>query len=268
MKVSIVTISYNQAQYLEQCIQSVLEQKYSDIEYIIVDPGSTDGSREIIERYRDRIDKIIFEPDNGPADGLNKGFDQATGRIFGFLNADDYFLSGAIKTIVSAFQSNTGKDVICGNALIVSKEGETLRRFYSRSFSPLRAVYGAATLPQQATFFKAGSFRRAGGFNARNNIAWDGELWIDLALCGARFGRIDEFLAAFRFYKESVTFTKHSSLELSRYLDAMFNKVRGRDKARIDDVLRLTLKGLEYIENPRILIDRLLHGPVLKLEQE
>ena len=84
MKFSIVTISYNQAQFLEQAIRSVIEQDYPDVEYIVVDPGSTDGSREIIERYRDRIDRIIFEPDKGPADGLNKGFAQATGDVFGF----------------------------------------------------------------------------------------------------------------------------------------------------------------------------------------
>ncbi len=78
MKVSVVTISYNQAEFLEQCIRSVIEQDYDDIEYIVVDPGSTDGSRDIIEKYHDYIDHIIFEPDCGPADGLNKGFAHAT----------------------------------------------------------------------------------------------------------------------------------------------------------------------------------------------
>ena len=86
MKISVVTISYNQAGYLKQCIDSVLNQDYPDIEYIIVDPGSTDGSREIIESYGDRVIKI-FEPDTGPANGLNKGFHRATGDIFYFIKA-------------------------------------------------------------------------------------------------------------------------------------------------------------------------------------
>ena len=74
LKFSIVTISFNQARFLEQAILSVISQDYLNIQYIVVDPGSTDGSRDIIEKYHNHIDKIIFEPDNGPADGLNKGF--------------------------------------------------------------------------------------------------------------------------------------------------------------------------------------------------
>ena len=94
MKISVVTISFNQAKYLRQCIDSVLNQNYQNIEYIIVDPGSTDGSRQIIESYGDRVIKI-FEKDAGPADGLNMGFSRATGDIFYFINSDDYVLPGA-----------------------------------------------------------------------------------------------------------------------------------------------------------------------------
>jgi glycosyltransferase involved in cell wall biosynthesis len=78
-KISIVTISYNQAGFIAECIESVLAQDYHNFEYIIVDPGSTDGSREIIARYSDRISLIVLDPDNGPADGLNKGFSLAFG---------------------------------------------------------------------------------------------------------------------------------------------------------------------------------------------
>ena len=97
MKLSIVTISFNQADYLEEAMVSILEQDYDDIEYIIVDAGSTDGSRDIIERYRDRIAVVVLEPDEGPADGLNKGFARASGDIYGYLNADDAFLPGNVE---------------------------------------------------------------------------------------------------------------------------------------------------------------------------
>lgn len=79
MKVSIVTICFNQAAFIEEAIRSVIDQDYSNIEYIVIAAGSTDGSREIIERYRDRIATVLFEPDRGPADGLYKGFALATG---------------------------------------------------------------------------------------------------------------------------------------------------------------------------------------------
>src|SRR5260370_8827288 len=85
-KVSIVTISFNQAPFLERAIRSVVEQDYPDVEYIVVDPGSTDGSRDIIERYRSRISKIILEPDTAPANGLNKGFAATRGQIFFYTN--------------------------------------------------------------------------------------------------------------------------------------------------------------------------------------
>ncbi len=88
MKVSIVTISFNQAEFLERAMRSVLTQDYPDVEYIVVDPGSTDGSRALITAQGSRI-KAILEKDNGPADGLNKGFASATGEIFGYINADD-----------------------------------------------------------------------------------------------------------------------------------------------------------------------------------
>ena len=89
MKFSVVTVSFNQRQYLEEALTSVLEQDYPAIEYIVVDPGSTDGSRELIESFRDRLASIVFEADQGAADGLNKGFQRASGDIFGFLNSDD-----------------------------------------------------------------------------------------------------------------------------------------------------------------------------------
>ena len=88
MKISVVTISYNQAHYLERCLDSVLSQDGVELEYIVVDAYSSDGSREILERYRDRLSTLIVEKDNGPPDGLNKGFSHATGDIFYYLNSD------------------------------------------------------------------------------------------------------------------------------------------------------------------------------------
>ena len=98
MKFSVVTISFNQRQYLMEALTSVLAQDYPAIEYIVVDPGSTDGSRELIESFRSRLDRVIFEPDQGAAEGLNKGFQQASGDIFGFLNSDDVLLPGAMRS--------------------------------------------------------------------------------------------------------------------------------------------------------------------------
>lgn len=261
MRISIVTISYNQAPFLEQAIRSVIEQDYPDLEYIVVDPGSTDGSREIIERFRNRIDKIILEPDAGPADGLNKGFAQATGHVFGFLNSDDYLLPGALRTVAETFAAVPHKDVLSGHALVVDADGREINRFYSRRYSPMRYVYGAATIAQQSTFFKAAAFRRTRGFNVENRTAWDGELWVDLALSGAQFGRIPDLLSAFRVYGGSITGRGGQATEaFLQYKDRMFVKVKGRERRCGDWLVRLMFKVFEYALHPEVAMSRLLYG--------
>ena len=99
MKFSVVTISFNQIEFLEEALKSVFCQKGVEIEFIVVDPGSTDGSRELIDRYREQIDHVLFEPDAGPADGLNKGFALATGDIYCYLNSDDVFETDAFRRV-------------------------------------------------------------------------------------------------------------------------------------------------------------------------
>ena len=122
-RVSIVTISFNQASFLEECVLSVLSQKANDVEYIVVDPGSTDASRDILQRYADRIDTRILEPDHGPADGLNKGFAAGSGDIFGYINADDRYVAGAIEFVRTFFLENPAVDVLCGAIRIIDRHG-------------------------------------------------------------------------------------------------------------------------------------------------
>ncbi len=204
MKVSIVTISYNQARFLEQTIKSVLNQDYPNIEYIVVDPGSTDGSREIIEKYRDRIAHVIFEPDRGPADGLNKGFSLAKGDIYAYLNSDDLLMPGAVSHFVSLF-AKYDVDVISGHGYKIDDTGKIIGKTFSHLFDPVAFVFGACILIQQSTFCRAEIFKQVGGFNIDNKISWDGELWFDMALSGARFKRVDGYWSCFRMHSESIT---------------------------------------------------------------
>ncbi len=122
MKFSIVTISFNQGRFLERTIRSVIAQKGVDLEYIVVDPGSTDDSREIIERYRRDITRVVFEKDRGPADGLNKGFACASGEIYGYLNADDVFEPGALRRVAAYFERLPDVDVVCGHCWVTDFE--------------------------------------------------------------------------------------------------------------------------------------------------
>lgn len=114
-KISIITACYNSEQTIEQTIQSVLGQTYENIEYIIIDGASTDRTMEVVEKYRDKIDKIVSEPDEGIYDAFNKGVSKSTGTIVHFLNAGDYYLdNGVLETILERFKKDSTLDYVHG----------------------------------------------------------------------------------------------------------------------------------------------------------
>lgn len=228
-RVSIVTISFNQAPFLDECLRSVWSQDAREVEYIAVDPGSTDASRDILGRHAHRIDKLILEPDRGPADGLNKGFAAATGDIFGYLNADDRYAAGAIGFARDFFEEHPDVDVLCGAIRIIDRQGRaSLRARTSDRFDLAHYAAGTCTIGQQATFFRRRAFEKAGGFNAENRINWDGELLVDMALAGARFETTGKILGDFRVYAESITGSKRHIGRLLREHERIAEKIRAQ----------------------------------------
>jgi glycosyltransferase involved in cell wall biosynthesis len=265
MKISLVTISFNQAPYLEQALCSVLDQDYPDLEYIVVDPGSTDGSRDIIQRHRDRIARIIFEPDKGPADGLNKGFAAASGAIFGYLNSDDRLLPGALARVAHAFGNYPQADLIYGHGYVIDRAGRVLRRFRSDRFNLRRSAYGNSIILQQATFWRAEPFWAVGGFNPRNRLSWDGEFWIDLALAGKRFQRVDEYWACFRAHEESITHNFHTNkadTPFGREQRRLLEKALQRPHEPGDSLRAATTRIEKWLVDPKNLWLRLFGGAV------
>jgi glycosyltransferase involved in cell wall biosynthesis len=203
---SIVTISFQQARYLPECLGSVISQRTQGVQYVVVDPGSTDGSREIIEAHRGGIDMVRLEPDAGPADGLNRGMALCTGEVLGYINADDRLCPGAIDYVRRYFLRHPEVDVLCGSIRIVDAEGRAALRRRTPDRFDLRAyAMGVCTVGQQATFFRRSAFGAAGGFNGDNRISWDGELLVDMALAGARFSAVRRVLGDFRVYATSIT---------------------------------------------------------------
>lgn len=264
MKVSIVTISFNQASFLPACIESVLGQNYENIEYIVVDAGSTDGSRDIIERYSSRISQVIFEPDEGPADGLNKGFRCATGDVFGCLNADDIMLPGAIRHVVESFMRAPATDVLCGNGFQIDEGGGLVRKIYSTSWSLRGYAYGACNVVQQATFFRREIFFKSGGFNQANRICWDGELLVDMALAGAKVTNTSEFLGGFRVYSGSITGSgEHQSQIYLNTTSRIAEKIMGRPLTKTDRILSLFYQFLKHARYPLATF----HGGVWKMKR-
>lgn len=250
MKISIVTISYNQSKYLRDCIDSVLTQGYSDLEYIIVDPGSTDGSREIIDSYGDQVIKI-FEKDNGPANGLNKGFALATGDIFGYVNSDDMLLPNALKSVAYEFNRKKCVDILCGHGYSIDASGCLTGKIMATRFFPWLYALGGVNIFQQGTFFKKSCFIDANGFNEVNQTCWDAELLLDMSLNGANFIVRDLNLALFRVHDESITGTGRLNVLYQKDQDRLFEKAFGKTFIKLNFILFILGRLMKVIINPK-----------------
>lgn len=266
MKISVVTISFNQAEFLERTILSVLEQRGPgiEVEYIVVDPGSTDGSRDIIAKYRDSFAAVILEPDAGPADGLNRGFARATGDLFFYLNSDDTVLPGAFAAALREFERDPDLDVLCGHSWAIDEDDVRLRRIWSDPFSRLAVAYGASIQMQPSTYFRAETFRKVGGFNAANRLSWDGELLANMYAAGAKMRTVNQFLSNYRLHAESITGGAVSEERFWRDYEARFRRIMGRDIKPYDRLVRALWWGYRQFRNPAAFFERLLHGPVYR----
>jgi glycosyltransferase involved in cell wall biosynthesis len=181
MLVSIITPSYNQAKFLEATIQSVLSQEGVEIEYIIVDGGSTDGSREIIEKYAGRLAWWVSEKDKGQTDAINKGFARATGDVLAWLNSDDVLLPGAVKSAVDYLSAHPEVGLVYGDANFIDENGSEIGQFPAAQTDYARLRRGYVHIPQQASFFRADLWRRVGPLDPSFFFAMDYDLWIRLA---------------------------------------------------------------------------------------
>ena len=275
---SIVTISYNQARYLDRALRSVLEQDYPHLEYIVIDPGSTDGSRDIIERYRSRIAHIVFERDAGSADGLNKGFGIATGSLFGFVNSDDALLPGAISRVVDAFERYPDADVISGHGYMIDTEGRVIRRFYSDQASAAAYAHRACFLMQQSTFFKREAFERTRGFDTEAKIWWDGELFLEMCLAGCKFRVVDDFWSIFTIHGESLSGQELLDLRTERArkhqlivqeaADRVYRKAMGRPMSERARLLLPYFRALRILRHPFRTTVRLLEKAGVPLDRD
>ena len=181
MLVSVITPSFNQAAYIEETILSVLNQDYPQVEYIIVDGGSTDVSREIIERYADRLAWWVSERDRGQTDAINKGFAHAKGEILAWLNSDDTYLPGAIAEAAAFLEANPQAGMVYGDANLVDQQGTLLGKFPARQTDYRRLRRGYVHIPQQAAFFRASLWRQVGPLDPSFYFAMDYDLWVRLA---------------------------------------------------------------------------------------
>ncbi len=243
LKISIVTLSFNQREYLQEAIESVLGQNYPALEHIVVDPGSTDGSRELLQRYAPRISQLIFEPDNGPSDGLNKGFSRASGEVLGFLNADDLLLPGALHRVAEFFRQHATRELLFGNGFIIDAQGKRVRHIKARGFTLHRYCYGGTRFLQQSTFFRRSAFDRSHRFNLANRTCWDGELFVDMVKQGASIGYLSADLGAFRVHEASISGSGRLNSAYEKDNRRIFRSLKGRDKGTYDEFIELAFRA-------------------------
>ena len=196
-----MTPSYNQAKYLEQTIQSVLEQDYTRLEYLVVDGQSTDNSVEIIKRHADKLTWWVSEKDAGQGDAVNKGIARAKGDIIAWLNSDDYYLPGTLSAVVKVFEENPDVVMIYGDMLAVDESGQTINtlKFHQLSLQDLLCFQ---IIGQPSVFFRREAYEKAGGLDIIFHFLLDHHLWIRIAQQG-KILHVSQIWSAARYHAEA-----------------------------------------------------------------
>jgi glycosyltransferase involved in cell wall biosynthesis len=200
----MVTCSYQQAEYLEGAIRSVLEQDYPRLEYIVIDGGSTDRSAAIIRRHQHALAYWVSEPDGGQTHGLLKGFQRATGEIHGWLCSDDLLLPGALQAVVDYFLSHPEVMAAYGDSLWIDWEGNYLRAKKEIGFNRFVFLHDHNYIPQPSMFWRRSLYEAVGGLDPAFDLAMDADLW-DRFSGLTRIGHIPRYLSCMRYYPQQKT---------------------------------------------------------------
>lgn len=235
-RITVVTPSFNQAPYLEQTLQSVLDQGYPNLEYFVFDAGSKDGSTDIIRRHADRLAHHEIAPDRGQSDAINKGWQRATGEILCWLNSDDYFLPGALRTAALAFRADPQLVMLCGTIAIVDEHGRPLRHKRPSALTADRLLPWGGVPGQAAVFLHRRVFDEIGGPRVDLHYVLDWELWLRVLLTYGpdRVRDTPEVLAGAREWAQAKTETAagRDAEEARRVLTELFASGRLPERLR------------------------------------
>ncbi|MBO0933559.1 glycosyltransferase [Fibrella sp. HMF5036] len=207
-RISIVMPSYNQAEFIRESIQSVLNQNYPNLEFIIIDGGSTDGTVNIIKEYECQLAYWISEPDNGQSHALNKGFNKATGNIMGWLNSDDLYTKYAFLNTINTFKRFPGLSVVFADYYFINKESRYIEYKHAFNFKVNQLYYEGWFLNVQSMFWTAEAHKRFGHFdiNLHRNMDYDFVIRMGLNEGYNRFYRLNDIaLGCFRLHENQKT---------------------------------------------------------------
>lgn len=227
MRFSVVTPNYNGSLFLEETIRSVLQQRDSgiELEYIVVDGGSTDGSHDIINKYREKIDKLVIEEDSGPANAINKGLALATGDVVSWLNADDIYYADGFGRAKDVLET-PGTSFCFGRCPIIDEKGDEIRNFITRfkeCFFPISSEFVFQCInyiSQPALFFRREAMLKAGPLREDMVAAWDYEFMLKLWHSGKGVVVPGGPIAAFRWHEQSIS-GQNYAVQFKEELDAV-----------------------------------------------
>jgi glycosyltransferase involved in cell wall biosynthesis len=256
--ISIVTPSYNQAEYLEQTIRSVLNQDYPNLEYIVYDGGSQDGSRQILDRIGQRLHYWTSAPDSGHPDAINRGMAHAGGEVLAYLNSDDVLLPGSLAYVSRYFARHPTVDVIYGHRVMIDRNGDEIGRWVLPRHDD-DVLQWNDYVPQETLFWRRRIWEACGGFiSDEYQFSLDWDLLLRFRRAGASFVRVPRFVAAFRVHEAQKTRTQigtSGELEISRL------RRRELDREPSTDELRRHLGA--YVRR-HIVLDRLYRARLIR----
>lgn len=251
-RLSIVTPSYNQGKFLEATIRSVLLQGYPNLEYIIIDGGSTDCSIEILKKYEKYLAYWHSKKDRGQADAINQGLERSSGELLGWINSDDVYVSGTFRKIIKAFQNHPDYIVVHGNRILINEFGEVTGWFCLPPFDPKTLIYNVCS---ETAFWRRSAMQQVGLVNASLQFAIDLEFFGRLYQQG-KFLKLNDYLGYFRCHSEhkSSTMThigrEEAAKEWMRLFDSENMNFKLKQKKGILDRLKLST---ELIKEPILL---------------
>ncbi|MDB5813233.1 MAG: glycosyltransferase involved in cell wall bioproteinis [Rhodocyclales bacterium] len=220
-KVSIVTPSFGQGDYIGRTIESVLGQQYPNLEYFVQDGGSEDGTGDILRSYQDRLSGWESKADHGQSNAINLGFSRCTGEVMAWINSDDILLPGTIHAVIEYFNRHPDVDVVYGNRLLIDENDFNIGRWILPGHDP-KVLSWADYIPQETLFWRRRVWEKIGGrVDEKFKFAMDWDLLIRFREAGARFAHIPRFLGAFRIHKYQktsavITDIGHGEMDLIR----------------------------------------------------
>ncbi len=244
LKISIITPSYNQGQYLEETIQSVLDQNYPNLEYIIMDGGSTDNSVEIIKKYESQLAHWESRPDGGQSNAINKGFNMASGDILAWLNSDDYYTPGTLNQVAGLFEPDDLKIVFGECALYHEKSGKTKASTVFEYAQSHKIEYSDYII-QPSSFWTKKTWETVGNLDGKLTYTFDWDWYIRAKKAGVHFHPVDKTFSVYRYHDQHKTGTGGDERELElasiykQYHSELLSQKYLQRRSMQDKILRL-----------------------------